>query len=140
MSDEQALVRPIGWWLKEADARLNAAFDSALEGTEVDRRGWQILTSLSREPTRRSDLVSTLASFDSAAESEVIIDRMSSRGWIEESADVARLTPTGAAKQEALAPLVNGVRQQVAAALPRPEYTALVGLLSRLVEAFPAAT
>jgi DNA-binding MarR family transcriptional regulator len=139
-SDEQALARPIGWWLKEADTRLKAAFDSALEDTEVDRRGWQILTSLSRGPTRRSDLISALASFDPPAEIDEIIDRMSSRGWVEESAHVARLTATGAAKQEALAPVVDGVRQQVAAALPRPEYTALVGLLSRLVEAFPPAT
>lgn len=36
---EQALERPIGWWLKEADARLDAAFDRALEGRGVDRRG-----------------------------------------------------------------------------------------------------
>lgn len=77
MSDEQALARPIGWWLKEADTRLKAAFDSALEDTEVDRRGWQILTSLSRGPTRRSDLISALASFDPPAEIDEIIDRMS---------------------------------------------------------------
>lgn len=140
MSNEQALTRPIGWWLKEADTRLNAAFDSALQGTEVDRQGWQILTSLSRGPTRRSDLVSALSSFDPPAEVDQIIDRMSSRGWVEEVAHVARLTATGAAKQEALAPMVDRVRQQVAAALPRQEYTALVELLSRLVEAFPPAT
>lgn len=77
MSDEQALARPIGWWLKEAETRLNAAFDSALEDTEVDRRGWQILTSLRRGPTRRSDLISALASFDPPAEIDEIIDRMS---------------------------------------------------------------
>lgn len=140
MSIEHALTPPIGWWLKEADTRLNAAFDSALCGTGVDRRGWQVLTSLSRAPIRRSDLDSTLASFAPPAEIEEIIDRMRSRGWVEESAHGAWLTSPGAAKQEALTPLVDGVRQQVAAALPAPEYTALVGLLSRLVEAFPPAT
>lgn len=132
MSDEQVLTRPIGWWLKEADARLNAGFDLALDGTGVNRRGWQILSSLSRGPTRRSDLVSAFASFDPPAEIEEILDQMSARGWVDESAHVARLTTTGAAKQGALAPAVDGVRQQVAAALPPTEYTALVGLLSRL--------
>ena len=91
MSDEQALTRPIGWWLKEADARLDAAFDSALAGTEVDRRGWQVLASLSRGPTRRSDLVNALASFEPPTAIEAIIDRMSSLGWIEQSADIAQI-------------------------------------------------
>lgn len=137
MTDEPALARPIGWWLKEADTRLNVALDAALAGTGVDRRGWQLLTSLSRQSSRRADLVGTLASFDPPAAIEEILDRLSSRGWIEDSTDVVRLTPTGAAKREALVPLVDGVREQVAAALPGPEYTVLVGLLSRLVEAFP---
>ena len=139
MSDEQALNRPIGWWLKEADARLDAAFDSALEHTGVDRRGWQVLASLIRGPARRSDLVSALASFDPPAAIEEMIDRMSARGWIEVEADIARLTQRGVTKQEALVPVVNGVRQQVSSALPGPEYTALVGLLARLVDALPPA-
>lgn len=140
MNEEQALARPIGWWLKEADTRLNAAFDLALADTEVDRRGWQVLASLRRGPILRSGLVSTLASFEPPAAIEEIIDRMSARGWIEESVELVRLTPAGEEKQQALAPLVDGVRQQVSAALPEQEYTALVGLLSRLVEAFPPTT
>jgi hypothetical protein len=31
VDDDQALSRPIGWWLKEADARLDRAFDRAFE-------------------------------------------------------------------------------------------------------------
>lgn len=140
MGEEQAVTRPIGWWLKEADTRLNAAFDSALEGTEVDRRGWQVLSALSRGTARRSDLVSTLASFGAPAAVEEIVERMRSRGWIEGPAHAIRLTPAGAAQQEALVPVVDGVRKQVAVALPPPEYLTLVGLLSRLVEALPQAT
>jgi len=140
MSDEQALTHPIGWWLKEADARLNAAFDFALQDTGVDRRGWQVLASLSRGPAQRSELVSTFASFDPPAAIEETIDRMNSQGWIEVSADITRLTQRGVEKQEALALVIDGVRQQVSTALPRPEYTALVGLLARLVDALPPAT
>ena len=136
MNNEQP-SRPLGWWLKEADARLDAAFDSALRDTQVDRRGWQVLASLSRGPIHRADLVSTLAAFDPPDVIEEVIDRMSCRGWIEEAADVARLTPAGVEKQAALAQLVDGVRQQVTAALPRSEYAELVALLARLVEALP---
>ncbi len=135
MSGEQALTRPIGWWLKEADARLDAAFDSALEGTGVDRRGWQVLASLRGGPARRADLVSTLALFDPPAIVEEVVDRLRSLGWIEESADLVMLTRAGTGQHEALAPLVEGVRQQVTAALPHEDYIALVGLLARLVTA-----
>ena len=64
MTDEQALSRPIGWWLKEAGARLDAVFDRSLQGCGLDRRGWQVLASLARRPTRLSELISRLSSFD----------------------------------------------------------------------------
>jgi hypothetical protein len=34
--------RPIGWWLKQLDARIEASFDAALADVGVDRRRWQI--------------------------------------------------------------------------------------------------
>ena len=46
MTNMQAMSRPVGWWLKEADARLDAAFDRTLAGRDVDRRGWQVLATL----------------------------------------------------------------------------------------------
>jgi len=137
VSDQRASTRPIGWWLKEADSQLDAAFDSAL-GTEVDRRSWQVVASLSRGSMRRAELVTALASFDPAAVVEEVVAKLSSRGWIEESADVVLLTQAGAEQHERLAPRVHSVRQQVAAALPRDEYVALIGLLSRLVTALPS--
>jgi hypothetical protein len=39
MNDDEVLARPVGWWLEEADARINGAFDRALEGSAVTRRG-----------------------------------------------------------------------------------------------------
>ena len=67
MTNPQGTSRPIGWWLKEADARLDAAFDRSLTGRKVDRRGWQILATLARRPTPRDELVVSLSAFDSAA-------------------------------------------------------------------------
>lgn len=32
MNEEEALSQPIGWWLKEADSLLDAAFEAALQG------------------------------------------------------------------------------------------------------------
>ena len=137
VNDEQILRRPIGWWLKEADSRLDAAFDSTLHPQGVDRRGWQVLATLARSSTRRVDVVAALAAFDEPTIVEGVVDEFRRRGWVEESAGVLRLTPVGAQQQEALAPLVERVRHQVAAALPEDDYLILVRLLARLVAGLP---
>lgn len=135
MTEEQALSRPIGWWLKEADARLDAAFDRSLEDRNMDRRRWQILASLARRPTRRIELVASLVAFDTPTAVGTAVSDLNSRGWIEESAGLLRLTPDGEREHTDLAPLVDEVRERVAAALPQDDYVMLVRLLQRLVAA-----
>lgn len=108
--EEEAPTRPIGWWLKEADAQLNAAFGTALHGAGVDRRGWQVLASLSRGPMRRVALVESLASFDTPTVVDQVVDPLWSRGWVEESAELLLLTDAGARQHDVLAPLVDASR------------------------------
>ena len=135
--DEPILRRPIGWWLKEADARLDAAFDFTLHTQGIDRRGWQVLATLARSSTRRVDVVAVLAAFDEPAVVEGVVDELRRRGLVAESDGALRLTALGAQEQEALAPLVENVRHQVAAALPEDDYLILVRLLARLVAGLP---
>jgi hypothetical protein len=135
MSDERALSRPIGWWLKEADVLLDAAFDQALEGEEVDRRDWQVLASLSTGAKIRDDVVAGLSPFDPPAVVEDVIRRLCGRGWVQDQAATLQLTPAGVERQQSLAPRVRAVRHRIAAALPQDDYVALVGLLARLVDA-----
>lgn len=134
MTDQQALARPIGWWLKEADARLDAAFDRRLQARGVDRRAWQVLASLARGPTSRSKLVDSLAAFDRPEVLEGVVGDLTSRGWIEESGGLLRLTREGEREQAALATVVDDIRRQVAAALPQDDYVTLVRLLQRLIQ------
>lgn len=137
MTNDQDLQRPIGWWLKEADARLDAAFDVALSAQGADRRGWQVLATLARSPATRADLVASLAPFDEPAVIDRVIDELQRQGWVEESTAGLRLTATGVGKQATLAPLVEDVRRQVGTALPDADYVLLVGLLARLVAGLP---
>ena len=88
--------RPIGWWLKEADARLEAAFDLRLRAYGVtSRRGWQVLASAARAPVRRADLVADLSSFDAAATVEQVVDELAAEGWLTDDDGTLRLTPDG---------------------------------------------
>lgn len=135
MSHAQALSRPIGWWLKQADLRLDAAFDHSLSARNVDRRGWQVLAALARGPASREGLVASLAAFDPPAAVEAVIGNLHSLGWIEDSAGLLQLTADGEREHSELAPLVDGVRGHVAAALPQEDYITLIGLLERLVAA-----
>jgi DNA-binding MarR family transcriptional regulator len=135
MDNSEALPRPLGWWLKEADARLDAAFDRRLAGLGVDRRGWQVLASLARHPTSAEEIIASLSSFDPPATIEAVLDGLRSRGWIEDSAGLLRLTADGEREHAELAPLVDSVRAQVAAALPQNDYALLIDLLRRLVAA-----
>ena len=137
MSQEESLRRPIGWWLKEADRRLDTAFDQVLAGHDVGRRDWQVLAMLAGSPTPRSDIVAALAAFDEPAVVDSVVDGLRSRGWVEESHGRMHLSQVGARHHSALAPLVGQVRDQVAAALPGDEYATLVRLLARLVTALP---
>src|SRR5438128_1050761 len=55
--------RPIGWWVKQLDALLEQAVDSAVAGEGVTRRHWQVLHSLSAGAVPESELRSALADF-----------------------------------------------------------------------------
>ncbi len=126
--------RPVGWWLKEADAALDAAFGAALAGDEVERRGWQILATLAGEPQRPKDLAAALTSFGSPSLLATELHHLRSRRWVGETDGYLHLTDAGAAKHAELAARVEEVRARVVAALPSEDYQLLVGLLRRLVE------
>lgn len=128
-------IRPLGWWLKEADTRLDAAFDRRLEGRQVDRRGWQVLATLAGRPSARREIAGALAAFDGPDVVDAVVGGLRSRGWIEESGGLLRLTPDGEHAQRELAPLVDDLRGQVAAALPHDDHATLVRLLEQLVAA-----
>lgn len=140
MQQTPGAAPPIGWWLKEADARIDAAFDAALEGTGVDRRGWQVLASLARAPVPRAGLAEALAPFEAAGAVDTLLDAMVSSGWVVESASRLALTSDGESVQQALATRVEAVRRRMAEALPAEDYQALVLLLQRLVDGLPPAT
>jgi len=135
MAADEALTRPIGWWLKQADARLDAAFDRAVADLGGDRRGWQVLSVVAVRPTPRTTIVAALTAFDSPEAVAGAVQALVSDALLEQDGGVLRLTLEGARRHAALSPLVEQVRQTVRDALPEEDYVALIGLLARLVAA-----
>ena len=134
--DGPAVRRPIGWWLKEADSCIEAAFEAKLQDRGVDRRTWQVLASLANSPASRADVTAALSSFDSPAALDGVLADLQARGWVTEELGLLQLTPSGRSEHAELSVLVDQVRSTVAAALPDDDYDTLVSLLRRLVEAF----
>jgi DNA-binding MarR family transcriptional regulator len=135
MDEQQALTRPIGWWLKEADARIDEAFDRALLQTGLYRRRWQVLASLSRGPASQRDLTAALRRFDDDAAIDAVVRDLVDGGLVTlTDGDQLELTTQGRETQRHAAELVETVRQRVSAALDEDAYTRLVLLLAQLVE------
>ncbi|WP_294570182.1 MarR family winged helix-turn-helix transcriptional regulator [uncultured Arthrobacter sp.] len=126
--------RPVGWWLKEADRRLDGAFNQALEGQGSDRRTWQVLASLARRPESPARLVELLRPFDPPAVVAGVVADLTERGLVEEAAGLLRLTEAGRHVHGALSGPVADVRRQVRESLPGEDYATLLRLLGRLTE------
>lgn len=133
MPDAAASSRPLGWWLKEADGRLEAAFEHSLPAGSVSRRGWQVLASLGLEPAGRSELIASLASFDPPVAVEGVVADLVERGLVEDDDGLLRLTAAGHEHRASLTPAVESVRARVGEALSPEDYGTLVQLLERLV-------
>lgn len=77
MTGQPAERRPIGWWLKTADARIEQAFEDIFEGQSITRREWQVLEPVSGAPVLESELLQKLKAF---VGSQDAVDELRRRG------------------------------------------------------------
>jgi len=124
--------RPIGWWLKTADARIEQAFEDVFEGQSITRREWQVLEPVSRAPALESELLQRLEAFAGAQDA---VDELRGRGLLADGVDgVLTLTDAGQVAHGRTAAGVATVRSAVSAALPEGNYATLLRLLADLVD------
>ena len=132
VSQQSAERRPIGWWLKTADDRIEQAFEDAFESQSITRREWQVLESVARAPVLESELLKTLGAFAGAQDA---VDDLRHRGLLADGADgVLTLTDAGQGAHGRATAGVATVRSAVTAALPAENYATLIQLLSDLVD------
>jgi hypothetical protein len=93
VTEQSAERRPIGWWLKTADARIEQAFADAFESQSIARREWQVLEPVSRAPVPEVELLQKLEAFAGAQDA---VDELRGRGLLADGADgVLTLTDAG---------------------------------------------
>jgi len=132
MTQQSAERRPVGWWLKTADARIEQAFADALERQSITRREWQVLEPVSRAPVPESELLQELEAFAGAQDA---VDELRRRGLLANGVDgVLTWTDAGHVTHGRAAAGVATVRGAVSAALPGENYATLLRLLADLVD------
>lgn len=117
--------KPIGWWLKELDRRIEASFERLLAGEGLGRRQWQVLNAAAGD----EPIGVVLAPFlGDEAELRAAIAPLTARGWLVGDA----LTPEGRAALERLTGLVVTQRQQLSAGIDDGEYAVALGVLRKM--------
>jgi DNA-binding MarR family transcriptional regulator len=127
----EAAVRPMGYWIKEIDRRIEAAFGRLLADEGLTRRHWQVLTTLAREETVRTELDAALAPFAATVRPE--LDDLIGRGWVaERPAGTVGLTAAGRLAHDRVAERVRSLRAHVTEGLTEQDYLTLLTLLERV--------
>lgn len=141
-------MRPLGYWIKEIDRRIEADFGRLLAHEGLTRRHWQVLTTLAEQRAGTlAQLDAALAPFTPTTRPQ--LNDLINRGWATESPAGAEhpeprdqaadqpgrevvLTPAGRAAHDRVAERVRAFRAQVAAGLSERDYATLVALLERV--------
>jgi hypothetical protein len=112
--------RPIGYWLRELDRRLEDAFAAALTRHDVQRRDWQVLNGLGPEDPFWAE--------GERPYSAVIAD-LTARGWTDTS---GALTPAGEAARAEIAAEVALVRRRAVTGLSDEDYRTTIRTLATM--------
>lgn len=132
MTEQLSDRRPIGWWLKAADARIDKAFEDVFRDQSITRREWQVLEPVSRAPVPESELLAKLKAFAGAQDA---VDQLRRRGLLANGADgTLTLTDAGQVAHSTAAAGVATIRSAVSAALPGENYATLLRLLADVVD------
>jgi DNA-binding MarR family transcriptional regulator len=127
--------KPIGYWLKELDRRIEDTLDRTLAGEAVTRRDWQVLNALSTQGVAREAVVETLRPFwgTGAIEPDQVLDGLVTRGWVLRDADSRfRLSPEGDAARAGLLERVKELRMTIADGVTPEDYQTTIDTLERM--------
>ncbi|WP_344233737.1 MarR family winged helix-turn-helix transcriptional regulator [Kribbella hippodromi] len=118
--------KPIGWWLKEVDRRLEAAFERVLAADGLTRRQWQALNAAADG----QPIAVALAPFldDDPAGLAAVTNPLVEREWL--TGD--ELTAAGSRALADLTVKVQAHRREVTAGISGQEYLTTVGVLRRM--------
>jgi hypothetical protein len=127
--------KPIGYWLKELDRRIEQTLDRALAGEGVTRRDWQVLNALEPEPAARDEVLDKLRPFwgEDAAAPDAVLDGLIDRGWALLDANHRySLSPEGESARALLLERITQLRTAIADGVTPEQYNTTIDTLARM--------
>jgi hypothetical protein len=127
--------KPIGYWLKELDTRIEATLDRTLSSEGVTRRDWQVLNALETAPAPRDRVLDALRPFwgEGAIAPDDVLEKLVARGWALRDADGGyALSPEGETTRSALLERVKELRMAIADGITPEDYQTTIATLERM--------
>lgn len=126
--------RPIGFWLKLVDLRIDELFATTLEEHGVTRRQWQLLGVLDRGGATVDQLDAAVAPF-LVTDSETVVEHLTElveSGWVTASPAGYEITARGATAYTRLAEVVATNREKATAGVSDQDYNTVVATLEQI--------
>lgn len=135
MTEERRIQkRPIGYWLKRADALLTARIDEAQRENGLTRLEWQILNVIHDARVVHSErVVESLRPFASAFDVIGTLDSLAERSVVASADDAFSLTEAGEEMYERALAVQQDIRRQAFEGISEGEYDTTMRALERLV-------
>lgn len=124
--------KPIGWWLKHVDRRIEESFDRVLAAEGITRRPWQLLNTLGDGLAPAVALEPFLPTDPMARDAElaVLLDDLRARGWLDGDA----LGPEGRAARARIGEAVTAFRRRVTAGVGPQDHGIVIDTLRRMAD------
>jgi DNA-binding PadR family transcriptional regulator len=126
--------RPIGFWLKLLDRRLDAGLDAVLIGVGLTRRHWQVCNVLHGRPASVAEVDEAVQPFLDAQEPSLapVLDQLVSDGWAQRDGTRFELSAAGVARFDRVLDRVSAFRRSAIEGIADDEYNVAISVLERM--------
>ena len=122
--------RPIGYWVKLLDQRIEQSFAATLAAEGLQRRHWQALNVVKDGPASLARVNEELAPF--LTDAAPYLRELDERGWIAGTDEGYRLTAEGQAAFDRLLAAVRANRTRITDGLTEEQYRTTVDALEQM--------
>ncbi|CAL1518935.1 hypothetical protein [Chitinophaga sp. MM2321] len=129
-----APMKPIGWYLKEADSLITSTFDASFESLGITRFHWQVLKNIKDDgQLNKKDYYPKVSRFITATELDDILSSLISREWVMIAQDNYFMTDMGKHAFAKMETLQQEVKEKMMSGSNPEDYNTTVKFLSLII-------
>ncbi|PSL46072.1 hypothetical protein CLV51_10348 [Chitinophaga niastensis] len=134
MQPQTTNIRPIGWYLKEADNLITGFMNASFEIRGITRFHWQILQNIDTHGSIcKNNYYPQVKRFLSEQELEQLLASLLTRNWIQLHNEDYTFTETGKQEFDQIAILQQRNKEQMLSGTTSEDYINTINFLSTLI-------